>query len=194
MKKKLTQETIENVRKYENESPKHVSENLSRAISRISGFQNEERTRLSLKDVFDVQEGLNDLIFFKSDLRSTDGNLLSVEKLMNLARTRPATANSDSIEWIRRFVRALKDETRELEDELVWKWWSKDKADTQNIKVEIADHLFFLICIAQAAGMSAEDLFSAYMQKAIVNFERQFGGYSAKNKTEEDNQEIEVGA
>ena len=190
----IKEETIENVKKFASESPRNVSEGFFRAVSNISKFLSGEAKSFDLGTLFEVQMGLNDLIFYKSNLKATDGTLLSVEKLRTLAKTRPATASSDSIEWVRRFVRALKDETRELEDELVWKWWSKDTADVQNIDVEIADHLFFLICIAQARGLTGADLFSLYMQKAVVNIERQFGNYSKATKDESDNKAIGVSA
>lgn len=190
--KLLSNETIENARSFGSEAPIDVDKNLFKAIDRIYNFQKGENQGFSLEALFDVQKGLNDLIFFKQDLKATDGTLLSVDKLRSLAKTRPATASSDSIEWVRKYIRALKDEVRELEDELVWKWWSKDVADVQNIDVEIADIFFFLISISQARGLTGKDLFSIYMQKAVVNIERQFGEYSAANKTESDNKKIEA--
>ena len=40
-------------------------------------------------------------------------------------------------------MKAMKEELCELDDELLWKWWSKDKIDMQNIRVELIDILHF---------------------------------------------------
>jgi len=39
----------------------------------------------------------------------------------------------------------------------------------------------FLISLAQVLGMSADDVFNAYVKKNEVNFKRQETGYAAKD-------------
>ena len=78
----------------------------------------------------------------------------------------------------------------ELNQDLLWKWWSKDKIDLQNIRVELIDILHFLISAMLSAGLSAEKVFDIYRQKHAVNFARQDAGYSGDTKTEEDNRGI----
>jgi dimeric dUTPase (all-alpha-NTP-PPase superfamily) len=43
------------------------------------------------------------------------------------------------------------------------------------------DLFHFLISLAQELGMSAEDVFNAYVKKNEVNFKRQEGGYTEKD-------------
>ena len=100
--------------------------------------------------------------------------------------------NSLINEWLGKYLTALEDESRELREELLWKWWSKDFLDLQNIRVEITDQLHFWISLALASGMSAEDVFRAYTQKNAVNHARQEKGYSKENKDEGDNRNVRV--
>lgn len=146
----------------------------------------------SLKKIFDIQKGLNDLIFERHNLRTKSGVLLNAEMMIELGRDPVISPNSTSAEWLAKFLLALKDEVRELEEEIPWKWWSKDSLDMQNIRVEITDLLFFVVCLAQAAGLDAEDLEELYRKKAVVNLERQFKNYSKETKDEADNLSIEV--
>lgn len=146
----------------------------------------------SLKKIFDIQKGLNDLIFEKHNLRTKDGVLLTAQEMIDLGREPVISPNSTSAEWLSKFLVALRDEVRELEEEIPWKWWSKDSLNMQNIRVEITDLLFFVVCLAQAAGLDAEDLEELYRKKAVVNLERQFKNYSKETKDESDNKGIEV--
>jgi dimeric dUTPase (all-alpha-NTP-PPase superfamily) len=95
-------------------------------------------------------------------------------------------------EWLGKYLTALDDESRELREELLWKWWSKDHLDLQNIRVEIVDQLHFWISLALTAGMSASDVFDTYLQKNAINHARQEQGYSRANKNEGDNQSIQT--
>ena len=73
----------------------------------------------------------------------------------------------------------------ELTDSVPWKWWAKyQKFDEQNARVEVVDMLHFLISMAQVLGMSADDLFQAYLKKNEVNFKRQDSGYTQKDATD----------
>jgi len=46
------------------------------------------------------------------------------------------------------------------------------------------DLFHFLISAAQVMGMSAEDVFEAYLKKNRVNFQRQETGYIRKNEND----------
>ena len=91
--------------------------------------------------------------------------------------------------WILNYVRAMQQELAELTDSVPWKWWAKyQDFDKQNAKVEIVDLFHFLISLAQVMGMSADDVFQAYLKKNEVNHKRQDEGYS--NKDENDSRHI----
>lgn len=85
-------------------------------------------------------------------------------------------------EWILNYCRAMTQEIAELTDSVPWKWWAKyQKFDVQNARVEVVDLFHFLISSAQVLGMSADDVFQAYLKKNAVNFQRQDTGYTAKD-------------
>ncbi|MCS7337222.1 MAG: dUTPase [Verrucomicrobiae bacterium] len=89
----------------------------------------------------------------------------------------------EKIQWILNYCRAMSQEIAELTDSVPWKWWAKyQRFDEQNARVEVVDLLHFLISLAQVLGMSADDLFDAYVKKNQVNFERQETGYAVKNE------------
>jgi len=88
-------------------------------------------------------------------------------------------------EWILNYCRAMSQEVAELTDCVPWKWWAKyQKYDKQNARVEIVDILHFLISAAQVVGLSAEDIYNAYMAKNKVNFQRQDSGYTEKDEND----------
>ena len=85
--------------------------------------------------------------------------------------------------WILNYTRALTQEIAELNDSVPWKWWAKyQKFDEQNARVEVVDLFHFLISLAQVLGMSADDVFDAYIKKNAVNFKRQESGYTEKDE------------
>lgn len=93
--------------------------------------------------------------------------------------------DEDKIKWILNYSRALQQEVSELIDSVPWKWWAKyQKFDRQNARVEVVDIMHFLVSIAQALGMSADDIFDAYCKKNAINHERQDNGYVTKNKND----------
>ena len=51
----------------------------------------------------------------------------------------------------------------------------------QNARVEVIDLFHFLISLAQTLGMSADDVFEAYVKKNAVNHQRQDSGYEEKD-------------
>lgn len=92
-------------------------------------------------------------------------------------------SQEEKVQWILNFCRAMSQEIAELTDSVPWKWWAKyQKLDEQNARVEVVDLLHFLISLAQVLGMSADDLFNAYVKKNRVNFDRQDTGYTVKNE------------
>jgi len=84
--------------------------------------------------------------------------------------------------WLLNYCRAMSQEIAELTDSVPWKWWAKyQKFDEQNARVEVVDLFHFLISLAQVLGMSADDVFNAYLRKNEVNFKRQETGYTVKD-------------
>jgi len=143
------------------------------------------------EELFRLQEVLNDFVFAKQDLRDKNGKVLTMAALREQAQgAEPLGPNTKVNEWLRKYLEALTDESKELGEELLWKWWSKDKLDMQNIRVEIVDQLHFWLSLAITAGMDAEKVFDIYVQKNKVNIERQNAGYSKENKNEADNRGI----
>lgn len=88
-------------------------------------------------------------------------------------------------QWVLNYTRAMQQEMAELIDSVPWKWWAKyQKFDEQNARVEIVDLFHFLISLAQVMGMTAEDIYEAYLKKNKVNHERQNSGYTVKNEAD----------
>lgn len=90
---------------------------------------------------------------------------------------------TDKTKWVLNYCRAMTQEIAELTDSVPWKWWAKyQKFDEQNARVEVVDLFHFLISLAQVLGMSADDVFNAYLKKNKVNFQRQDSGYAVKDE------------
>jgi dimeric dUTPase (all-alpha-NTP-PPase superfamily) len=120
-----------------------------------------------LRALFDMQKALNERIGV--DTTSMD----------EAAKT----------QWVLNYTRAMSQELAELTDSVPWKWWAKYQAfDEQNARVEVVDLFHFLISLAQVLGMSADDVFQAYIKKNEVNFKRQESGY--KEKDHDDSRHI----
>src|SRR5438046_362374 len=91
--------------------------------------------------------------------------------------------DEEKAQWVLNYCRAMTQEIAELTDSVPWKWWAKyQKFDQQNARVEVVDLFHFLISLAQVLGMSADDVFEAYLKKNRVNFERQDSGYAIKDE------------
>lgn len=113
-----------------------------------------------LESIFAMQEGLNARIGV--DLKNIN--------------------EAEQINWVLNYTRAMQQEMAELVDSVPWKWWAKyQQFDKQNARVEVIDLFHFLISLAQTLGMSADDVFEAYVKKNKVNHERQGTGYIAKD-------------
>jgi len=113
-----------------------------------------------LQEIFRMQKALNERIGVKMEGMTEEGKT----------------------KWVLNYCRAMTQEIAELTDSVPWKWWAKyQKFDEQNARVEVVDLFHFLISIAQVLGMSADDVFNAYMKKNEVNFKRQESGYAVKD-------------
>jgi dUTPase. len=144
-----------------------------------------------LQSIFAMQAELNDHVFTKNGLRADDGSPLSMSDIVEQAGTGRLGVNELPNQWIARYTQAMEAELNELKDDLLWKWWSKDKIDIQNVRVELIDMLHFLISAMISAGLSADKVFDIYRQKHAVNVARQDAGYNKTNKTEDDNRAIQ---
>ena len=143
-----------------------------------------------LEDIFKMQLELNDYVFKKNNLKDKLGNDLNMQSIIVSAEKEEMMVNDLPNEWLVNYSKAIKEELLELDDELLWKWWSKDKIDMQNIRVELIDILHFLVSAMMCAGLNAEKVFDIYRQKHAINIKRQDTEYNKKIKTEDDNKEI----
>ncbi|HLS27404.1 MAG TPA: dUTPase [Opitutales bacterium] len=116
-----------------------------------------------LERIFDLQKALNDRIGVNtSDL-----------------------SEAEQTKWVLNYSRAMQQELAELVDSVPWKWWAKyQEFDRQNARVEVVDLFHFLVSLAQALGMTADDVFEAYEKKNQVNHSRQESGYTAKDTSD----------
>jgi dimeric dUTPase (all-alpha-NTP-PPase superfamily) len=113
-----------------------------------------------LRELFRMQKALNERIGVRTEGMSQE----------------------EQTRWLLNYCRAMSQEIAELTDSVPWKWWAKyQKFDEQNARVEVVDLFHFLISLAQVLGMSADDVFNAYIRKNEVNFKRQETGYTVKD-------------
>src|SRR5205809_4063575 len=113
-------------------------------------------SKCQLQEIFRMQEELNQRIGVNTDTLTEE----------------------EKVKWLLNYTRAMTQEIAELTDSVPWKWWAKyQKFDEQNARVEVVDLFHFLISMAQVLGMSADDVFAAYVKKNEVNFKRQESGY-----------------
>jgi dimeric dUTPase (all-alpha-NTP-PPase superfamily) len=97
----------------------------------------------------------------------------------------PPPTGEEKAKGILNYTRAMQQEIAELVDSVPWKWWAKyQKFDEQNARVEVVDLFHFLISLAQTLGMSADDVFQAYVKKNQVNLQRQETGYVRKDEAD----------
>jgi dimeric dUTPase (all-alpha-NTP-PPase superfamily) len=97
----------------------------------------------------------------------------------------PPETEEEKAKWILNYTRAMQQEIAELVDSVPWKWWAKyQKFDEQNARVEVVDLFHFLVSLARTLGMSADDVYQAYVKKNQVNLQRQDTGYAVKDETD----------
>jgi dimeric dUTPase (all-alpha-NTP-PPase superfamily) len=116
-----------------------------------------------LRELFRLQKALNERIGVRTDGMTDD----------------------QKTQWVLNYCRAMSQEIAELTDSVPWKWWAKyQKFDEQNAHVEVVDLFHFLISLAHVLGLSADDVFNAYIKKNEVNFRRQETGYAVKDEAD----------
>ncbi len=143
-----------------------------------------------LRRIFAMQSDLNDYVFDKNNLKDMAGQPLTMEAIFAAAEQGALKVNELPNTWLSNYSKAMREEVRELDEELLWKWWSKDEIDLQNIRVELIDILHFLISALLCAGLTPEKVYDIYRQKHAVNLNRQDQGYNRATKTEDDNRGI----
>ncbi len=143
-----------------------------------------------LRSIFSKQADLNDYIFRKHAIRDNAGSPLTMDAIAAESAANRLSVNDIPNQWLVRYSRAMREEIRELDQSLLWKWWSKDHLDLQNVRVELVDILHFLVSAMISAGMTPDSLHSIYSQKHAINMARQDSGYNVLNKTEDDNRQI----
>ena len=84
-------------------------------------------------------------------------------------------------QWVLNYARAMGQELAELTDSVPEVVGQISTFDEQNARVEVVDLFHFLISLAQVLGMSADDVYAAYVKKNEVNFQRQESGYTEKD-------------
>ena len=78
--------------------------------------------------------------------------------------------------WMQKLTLATLSELSELIAEVNFKWWKNPKpVNENNVKEELVDILHFFVSMCLNAGMSAEELYSRYIEKNQENFDRQNG-------------------
>jgi dimeric dUTPase (all-alpha-NTP-PPase superfamily) len=128
----------------------------SRAVPHVLGMD-------KLEEIFQMQDALN----------------------QRIGVSLPPTTDEEKTKWILNYTRAMQQETAELIDSVPWKWWAKyQKFDEQNAKVEVVDLFHFLVSLAQTLGMTADDVYQAYLKKNAVNHQRQESGYVKKDESD----------
>jgi len=143
-----------------------------------------------LRRIFAMQTELNDYVFSKHRLTDDHGGQLTMAAIFNAAGAGSLKVNDLPNRWLANYSRAMREELHELDADLLWKWWSKDEINLQNIRVELIDVLHFLVSAMICAGLTPEKVFDVYRQKHAVNLNRQDSGYSKGSKTEDDNRNI----
>ena len=150
---------------------------------------NKERIDM-LGTIFEMQAELNDYVFKKNNLKDDSGATLAMDAIFKAVSNGDLKVNDLPNKWLVNYSKAMQEEIKELNADLLWKWWSRDEIDIQNIRVELIDILHFLVSAMICAGLTPEKVFDVYRQKHALNLNRQDTGYSKATKSEEDNLKI----
>lgn len=79
-------------------------------------------------------------------------------------------------EWMQKHTLALMCETAEMLEETNYKWWKNPKpVDQAAVKEELVDMFHFFLSLCIASGMDAQELYTIYLRKNQINFDRQTG-------------------
>jgi hypothetical protein len=79
-----------------------------------------------LSSIFTLQSELNDIVFESNEIQDNDGSVLTMAKIAEQVNKGCLAVNDLPNQWLSRYSRAITDELEELNEELLWKWWSKD--------------------------------------------------------------------
>ncbi len=131
-----------------------------------------------LRKIFAMQTDLNDYVFAKNKLSDGEGKPLNMNTIFTAINSGALQVNELPNTWLSKYSKAMAEELKELDEELLWKWWSKDEIDIQNIRVELIDILHFLVSAMICAGLTPDKVFDIYAQKHAVNINRQHSDYS----------------
>lgn len=91
-------------------------------------------------------------------------------------------------EWIHNYITAMSSELEELRNCIHWKHWHKEARDgkrfrlhdREHAKVEIIDLFFFWMSLAQAVGLTPDEVFELYKGKLGINHERRDGNMTSE--------------
>jgi hypothetical protein len=143
-----------------------------------------------LRAIFELQAALNDQVFERNGIRTSSSTLLRMAEITAAVSRGELMVNDLPNQWLLRYAKAMEEELKELHADLRWKWWSQDRIDLQNIRVELVDILHFLVSAMIPPGMTADKVYDVYRQKHAVNVARQQRGYCMNSKSEDDNRAI----
>ena len=115
-------------------------------------MKNENKDMLA--SIFSMQAELNDYVFKKNHLKDRNGNTLNMQTVFAAVENGELMVNDLPNTWLANYARAMDEELKELYADLLWKWWSKDTIDIQNIRVELIDILHFLVSAMISAGLT----------------------------------------
>ena len=155
-----------------------------------------------LADIFRMQRDLANYIFAKRDIRDRDGNVLTVETIARDAVALDLRPVGLLNEWLRKTVECIRDECKELDEVLPWKYWAGDEIGQKahsdmspgerlvHVRIELIDVIFFALEGLLFTGATVDDVYETYRRKWEKNVRRQDNDYRVATKTEEDNNEI----
>jgi len=155
-----------------------------------------------LEHMFEIQKAFADLCYTMNDLRDKEGKILTVDRIAEDAENLRLKYSDLMVPWVWDMHRAMTDELREVAEILPWKHWSKSEVGEKehpectseerlnHLRLELIDIIHFLMEALMFTGLSSKDVYDLYVQKNMVNIERQEKAYNDANKTEEDNDGI----
>lgn len=84
--------------------------------------------------------------------------------------------SQDMCTWVQKEVMAIMVELAELLEEVNFKWWKiPHPVDRDKIKEELVDVFHFFVSLCLKVGITAEELYAAYLAKNEENLRRQKG-------------------
>jgi dimeric dUTPase (all-alpha-NTP-PPase superfamily) len=123
-----------------------------------------------LQSMMELQEHLNSNVFKKL-------NHLQHYNSIQYRNCSDTTGNEaeNRRDWIDKFSSALQSEICEVREATTQnvKWWKDKTKDLDGVKEEIIDCFHFLMSMALASGMNADEVYTRYLEKNKANFTRQ---------------------